>query len=139
MSAKKMSRSMLREHIFILIFMSEFNSTEEMPNETRLYFENMEKPADDEDRAYIEQKSAKILEKKSEIDNLIDEKADKWKTDRMGKVELAVLRLSFYEILFDEDIPVKVAINEAVELAKKFGQDGAGSFVNAILAKVADE
>ncbi|MCR5625886.1 MAG: transcription antitermination factor NusB [Lachnospiraceae bacterium] len=134
-----MSRSMLREHIFILIFMSEFNSTEEMPNETRLYFENMEKPADDEDRAYIEQKSAKILEKKSEIDNLIDEKADKWKTDRMGKVELAVLRLSFYEILFDEDIPVKVAINEAVELAKKFGQDGAGSFVNAILAKVADE
>ena len=54
----------------------------------------------------------------------------------MGKVELAVLRLAVYEILFDEDIPGKVAIDEAVELAKKYGQDSSGSFVNGVLAKV---
>ena len=55
----------------------------------------------------------------------------------MGKAELTILRLAVYEILFDEDVPNGVAINEAVELAKKFGQDGAGSFVNGILARFA--
>ena len=55
----------------------------------------------------------------------------------MGKVELAVLRLAVYELRFDEDIPAGVAIDEAVELAKQYGQDNAGGFVNAILAKIA--
>ena len=55
-----------------------------------------------------------------------------------GKVELSILRLAVYEILFDDDVPVGVAINEAVELSKKYGQDQAGSFVNGVLAKFAD-
>ena len=53
----------------------------------------------------------------------------------MGKVELTLLRLGVYEIMYDEDVPDSVAINEAVELAKKYGQDNSGAFVNAVLAK----
>ena len=60
-----------------------------------------------------------------------------WKTSRMGKVDLTILRLASYEVLFDEDVPAKVAINEAVELAKKFGGDDSPSFINGVLGKVA--
>ena len=72
-----------------------------------------------------------------EIDGVINEKAKGWSTSRMGKVDLTIIRLAVYEILFDEEVPVGVAINEAVELAKKFGQDGSAGFVNGVLAKFA--
>ena len=71
------------------------------------------------------------------IDKEISEKATGWTIDRMGKVDLAIIRLAVYEILFDESIPVGVSINEAVELAKKYGRDESGSFVNGVLAKFA--
>ena len=77
----------------------------------------------------------KIKEKLEEIDGQINEKAEKWTTSRMGKVDLTLIRLAVYEILFDDSVPAGVAINEAVELAKKFGQDASPSFVNGILAK----
>jgi len=67
---------------------------------------------------------------------LINDNTEKWDTTRMGKVELTVLRLAVYEMLFDDDIPANVAINEAVEIAKAYGQDNSGGFVNAILAKI---
>ena len=57
----------------------------------------------------------------------------------MGKVELTILRLAVYEMKFDEDIPEKVAINEAVELARKFGGNDAPAFVNGVLAKLAEK
>ena len=66
---------------------------------------------------------------------MVNEKAESWTTGRMGKVELTILRLGIYEIKFDEDIPTGVAIDEAVELAKKFGQDGSGAFINGVLAR----
>ena len=59
-----------------------------------------------------------------------------WKTDRMGKSELAIIRLAVYEMLYDETVPVKVAINEAVDLARKYGGDESPAFVNGILAKL---
>ena len=79
----------------------------------------------------------KIAEKLPEIDKLINETAIGWDTQRMGKVELTIIRLAVYEIRFDETVPTGVAINEAVELAKKFGQEGSSGFVNGILAKFA--
>ena len=82
-------------------------------------------------------KYANIVTQKSEIDAMINQIAEGWKTERMGKVDLTILRLAVYEIKFDEDVPASVAINEAVELAKKFGQDGSASFINGILAKFA--
>ena len=66
----------------------------------------------------------------------IRDQAEGWKTRRMGKVELTILRLAVYEIQYDEEIPEKVAINEAVELAKKFGRDESPAFINGVLAKL---
>lgn len=131
-----MSRRELREHIFILLFRVEFNSLEEMPEQAERYFQEMEQPASEADEEYIQKKFAKILEKLPEIDALINEKAEKWNTSRMGKVELTLIRLAVYEMRYDDEVPVRVAINEAVELAKKYGQEESGSFVNGILAKM---
>lgn len=75
------------------------------------------------------------MESLPDIDKQLSEKAENWDITRMGKVELTVLRLAVYEIEKDDSVPASVAINEAVELAKKFGQDGSGAFVNAVLAK----
>ena len=129
-----MSRRELREHIFKLLFRIEFNSLQEMPEQERFYFEDIDE-ADAEDEAYISSKYQKIADKLEEIDEKINEKAENWDTVRMGKVDLTILRLAVYEIIYDEDIPAGVAINEAVELAKKFGQDASSAFVNGILAK----
>lgn len=133
-----MGRREQREQIFKLLFRVEFNKKEEMPEQLQLFFEEAEKPVSEEDRLYISDKYEKIMNKLSQIDELLNEKAQKWSTDRMGKVELTILRLAVYEIRYDEDIPTSVAINEAVELAKKFGQKESGSFVNGILARFAE-
>jgi len=77
------------------------------------------------------------VEKKEEIDALLNELAEGWKTNRMSRVDLTILRLATYEVKWDEDVPVGVAINEAVVLAKKYSSEDGPSFVNGILAKVA--
>ena len=130
-----MGRHELREQVFKLIFRVEFNPLEEMDEQTRLFLENEESIVEEKDAESIKARYEKVQEKIAEIDVLLDEKAEGWSTKRMGKIELAILRLAVYEILFDDDIPTGVAINEAVEIAKKYGQDNSGSFVNAILAK----
>ena len=131
-----MGRRELREQIFLLLFRVEFNNPEDMPEQLKMFFEDDETYFSEKDETYITEKYEKIMEKKSELDSLLDEKAEGWDVKRMGKIELAVLRLALYEMKYDEDVPTSVAINEAVELAKKFGQDNSGSFVNAILAKL---
>ena len=75
------------------------------------------------------------MEKLDEIDGMINQEAKGWTTERMGKIELTILRLAIYEIKFDEDVPAGVAVNEAVEIAKKFGQEESAGFVNGVLAK----
>lgn len=132
-----MGRREQREQIFKLLFRIEFNEKEDMPEQLRLFFEEAEEPVAESDEQYITVKYNHIMEKLSQIDALLNEKAEKWTTDRMGKAELTILRLAVYEILYDQDVPTGVAINEAVELAKKFGQDNGGAFVNGVLAKFA--
>ena len=134
-----MKRSEAREILFKLLFRAEFNDISEMEEQTGLFF-NIEEAVDNhnvspEDREAIGKREEAVLAKFPEIDQLIDEKAEGWTVSRMGKAELTILRLAVYEILFDDDIPESVAINEAVELAKKYGQDNSGSFVNGVLAK----
>ena len=85
----------------------------------------------------FDEKCNAIIEHMAELDALIDEKSTGWKTNRMAKVDLAIIRLAVYEIKFEDDIPTKVSINEAVELAKKYGADESGAFVNGVLAKFA--
>ena len=131
-----MSRRELREQIFKLLFRVEFNSMEEMPEQEQLFFEE-EDTAKEGDAAYVSEKYNQITEKLTKIDALLNEKAEGWDTTRMSKVDLTILRLAVYEIMYDESVPTGVAINEAVELAKKFGQDASSGFVNGILAKFA--
>ena len=131
-----MGRHEQREQIFMLLFRVEFHSPEDMPGQVKLFLENSEAGFQEKDAAYIEAKEKAVRENKAEIDRIIDENTEGWDTSRMGKVELTVLRLAVYEMLFDDDIPAGVAINEAVEIAKKFGQENSGSFVNAILGKI---
>ena len=78
-----------------------------------------------------------LIKHKDEIDRCIDTYSIGWKIDRMAKTDLAILRLSAAELLYMEDIPEAVSINEAVDLAKKYGTDESPRFINAILAKVA--
>ena len=132
-----MSRRELREQIFLLLFRVEFNEPADMPEQMRLFLEDGETVRSEADAAYITDKYGRIMEKLSEIDAQIGEKAENWDVSRMGKVELTLLRLALYEMRYDEEVPVGGAINEAVELAKKFGQENAGAFVNAVLAKFA--
>ena len=131
-----MSRRELREQIFKLLFRVEFNKMEDMPEQEQLFFED-EDAATAGDASYVSDKYHKIFEKLAEIDALLNEKASGWDTGRMSKVDLTILRLAVYEICYDEEVPTGVAINEAVELAKKFGQDASYGFVNGVLAKFA--
>ena len=118
---KTMGRRELRESIFQLLFMTEFNDIQE------------------KEQSYIQEKYEKIREKLPEIDAALNEASKGWKTSRMGKVELSILRLAVYELRYDDDVPGKVAINEAVELAKKFGGSEAPAFINGVLGKLAKE
>lgn len=131
-----MSRRKLREQIFKLLFRVEFNSVEDMSEQEKLFFDD-EGAAEGEDAVYISEKYHRISEKLSEIDSQLNEKARGWDTGRMSKVDLTILRLAVYEICYDEEVPTGVAINEAVELAKKFGQEASFGFVNGVLAKFA--
>ena len=127
---KTMGRRELRESIFQLLFMTEFNDNQEMAEQKQLYLETIEE---------IQEKYEKIREKLPEIDAALNEASKGWKTSRMGKLELSILRLAVYELRYDDDVPGKVAINEAVELAKKFGGSEAPAFINGVLGKLAKE
>jgi N utilization substance protein B len=134
---RKMSRTELREHIFRMLFRVEFNNAEEMKEQEQFYFDELEE-ATGKDQEYILNKYRAIDEKKEEIDKLLNEVTEGWKTSRMNRVDLTILRLATYEIKWDEDVPTGVAINEAVELAKKYSSDDGPAFVNGVLAKVAN-
>ena len=133
-----MLRTELREHIFKMLFQVEFNDSAAMAENMNYYFETLE-DAEEKDKQYIENKYEAIVSHTEEIDELLNENATGWKTTRMNKVDLSILRLAVYEIKWDEDVPDKVAINEAVELAKRLGGDSSASFVNGVLAKFAKQ
>jgi len=132
-------RSELREHIFRMIFGYEFNSDAEMPEQMQLYFEQLDEedgvPAEAE-VAYIRDKALNVILKTEEIDELLNKNTKGWKTSRMNKVDLSILRLAVYEMKWDDEIPEGVAIDQAVELAKKYSGDEGPSFINGVLAKL---
>ena len=133
-----MGRSKIREHIFKLLFMSQFNTEEEMPQQLTIYFNELEE-LDESDRAYMQEKYEQVISHLKEIDELLNQLSKGWKTSRMNRVDLTVLRLAVYELEYEkEEVPVGVAINEAVELAKCFGSEESGAFVNGILGKIAN-
>lgn len=131
-----MSRQEIREEIFKLLFRIEFNDKDEMSEQLCLFFSENEVEISETDMTYITEKYEKIASLIPEIDELIDAHAKNWPTRRMGKVDLTILRLAVYEAKYDDTIPVGVAIDQAVELAKKYGQDGSASFINGVMSGV---
>lgn len=132
-----MKRSSLREQIFKILFRMEFNPASDLEQQENWFFDSGDLTVTEKDRTYIVNKTNRILEEQPEIDRLLSEKMKGWSLDRVGRVELAVLRLAVYEIVYDPDVPAGVAISEAVELAKKFGAENSGAFVNGVLARFA--
>ena len=138
-----MTRRQIREHIFKLLFNLDFYEPGQRGEQTDLYFEQVPDEeiacpplfATEEEKTYIREKAAGVLEHIPEIDEKLNSIAKGWRTGRMPRADLAILRLAVYEICYDEDIPAGVAINEAVELAKLYGNDASASFINGILAK----
>lgn len=130
-----MTRRVLREHIAQMLFGVEFHEKDDIEEQAQGYIEGLEE-CTDKDAEYMLTKLKKIVDVVDDIDKVIEEASVGWKLNRMNKLDLTVLRLAVYEIQYDEDIPDKVAINEAVELAKKFGGESSPSFVNGILAKI---
>lgn len=126
----------MREQIFKLLFRTEFNDPAEMEEQAEFFFDSGDMTVTEKDREYITGKCSRILENIEEIDKTLDDKLEGWTVSRLPKVELAILRLGTYEILYDDSVPTGVAINEAVELGKKFGEDGSGAFINGVLAGI---
>ncbi len=146
-----MTRREAREHCFKMLFCQDFYPAEEKETQLERYFEapvEDETGIDgrdlilhqvelkDEEKKELEARVAAVMSRIPELDQKINGAAEGWNTRRMGKVELTILRLALYEMKDDESVPEKVAINEAVELAKKFGGDEAPGFVNGVLAKL---
>ena len=133
-----MNRSEIREQAFKLIYSLEIQKKEELEDQIELYIESnsiVNKSAIE----YIKDAVFGIEEHKEEILEKIEKhlKAE-WKIDRISKIDLAILKLAIYEIKYKE-IPFKVVINEAVELAKKYGEDSSKNFINGILASIIKE
>lgn len=142
-----MTRRQIREEIFKIIFQADFHAQEDLPEQVDLFLQDESEPEKEteefpvksdkelEQEKYIVDKSSDIFAHVEEIDAIIDEAVEGWKTSRMAKVDLSLIRLAVYEIRY-EKLPKGVAINEAVELAKTYGTDQSAGFVNGVLARI---
>lgn len=130
-----MNRVKIREYVFKLLFCNEFHNAEEMPEQYKLFLDNLD-GVNEDDREYITSRVTDIAQRIDSIDKKINDISVGWSTDRMSKTDLTIIRLAYYEMKIDDDIPEKVAVDQAVELAKKYGSDESPSFINGILAKL---
>ncbi|MEA4816476.1 MAG: transcription antitermination factor NusB [Lachnospiraceae bacterium] len=130
-----MSRRSARKGAFVLLFQMEFADSSEREQIKSVFFSENPEITEDEKSFIIKEVDGANFHIE-EIDELIKSRAIGWDISRMSKIDLAILRLAVYEMKFSEDITISVAINEAVELAKKYSSDEAPAFINGILGKV---
>ena len=132
-----MSRKSAREIAFKVVFGYSFQLEEDINNLYIRYKEQDEIANDDQE--YIEDVINGVKNNLSSIDEKIKAHLKDWDFKRLSQVDIAILRISIYEILYREDIPKKVSVNEAIELAKSFGEDSSSKFINGILAEIIKE
>lgn len=132
-----MTRRELRTHLAVMTFLYDFHGIEEREEQFRLYVDYA--GIKEEEVEDFHKKLMDIEEKRAEIDSIIDEISTGWKRNRILKTDLMLLRVAIFEMKFDDSVPEKVAINEAVELAKLYGGDKSPSFINGVLAKLVSE
>ena len=130
-----MTRHRLRECLFKAVFQLSFTEDVDIDVSTLTNEEEGEPELSDVERDYIDLKLENIKNHLEEIDSAI-EKSSSWKINRIGKAELSILRVAVYEILFDDAVPEKVAVNEAIELAKVYADDKSGAYINGVLAGI---
>lgn len=141
-----MTRKKVREHLFQMLFVLDFYPEDELKEQVQVFLEelpvNSETAAKESEEGLkkvqdeLQQKFFSVAEHLEEIDKRIEEKSNGWSLARMAKADITILRLAVYEILFDEDVPAGVAVNEAVDIAKRFGTDKSPAFVNGVLGSV---
>ncbi len=133
-----------REQLFMMLFQYDFYCPNEFGEQIEIYLQNPildtdEVETDPEMAADLKSKLDTIVSKLGQIDRRLEGAISGWRLNRIGKTDIAILRLATYEMKFDDNIPEKVAINEAVELAKKYGGESSSSFVNGVLARMIEE
>lgn len=133
-----MLRSQVREEVFKLLFRYPFLEEGEMDEQIAFSMEELDGKSES-NLNYIKNKVQAIIDQKEKIDLKIADNCEGWNIERIGKAELAIMRIAVYEIMFEDDISDSVAINEAVELTKRYCNDEAKGFVNAVLGKVAKD
>ncbi len=134
-----MTRKEIRRHIFTILFRIDFTAESDFSEQVEFALEAIKNKTQlsKEEEQYIRHKAEDVRAFLDKLDELIGENAQGWKVSRIGKAELTILRLAVYEMNYEEDIPVRVAINEAVELTKVYCDEEAKGFVNAVLGNVA--
>lgn len=128
-----MSRKLAREMAVCFLFQVEFQK-ENIKEQVEDFLDSYGEASYDKD--YFLEIINGVLNSLKEVDELIDARATDWTIDRIAKMDLPILRVAVYEMKHREDIPIGVSINEAVELAKKYGSDDSPRFINGILGKI---
>lgn len=130
-----MNRKLSREKTMELLFgmtLSKDTIEEAIEN----FIDNYEGNIKDIDLTYVKQALIGIENNKEAIDKVIEENLHNWKLDRISKVNLSILRLSTYELLYDNEIPTNVAINEALEITRRYSDEKSVGFINGVLDKI---
>lgn len=125
-----MGRKYARESTMKLLYQMEIN-LDFSDKAINIFFENNSFNAGE--RAYIEDAIKVIVENLEEIDSYIDNHIEGWEVHRLARVDLSTLRIAIYEIIYREDRPIEVSINEAIEIAKKYSTDESSKFINGVL------
>ncbi len=130
-----MLKSKIREEVFKILFRQPFMEEGEMEEQIAYSMEELSGKSQ-ENQEYIRNKVNEILKEIVDIDDKIAQNCEGWSLNRIGRAEITIMRIAVYEMIFEDEIPDKVAINEALELSKLYCDDGARSFINAVLGKV---
>ena len=131
-----MTRREARENAFKLIFEIPFFEKEGYGERLDFFFETLNDDITDDDRQYIIDVVTACFEHLEDVDKAISSNLKNWKIERLSKVDLSILRLAAAEILYLDSVPGKVSVNEAVNVAKIYGDDNSPSFINGVLAQL---
>lgn len=127
MGKRRKSRELALQHLF----------QEEMnPNSIEVVTITESLEVGDEVKGFYRQLVKGVISKKIDIDKLIEQHSNNWRVSRMAKVDLNILRMATYELIYCSEVPPSVALNEAIEISKKFGSEDSPSFVNGILDNI---
>lgn len=133
------SRSRARERALQALYQIDLAAAEPMDALSNAFKSEEEPSAEAEALGFAEDLVRGVVERRAALDQVIERYSHHWRVERMARVDRNILRLAVYELLHHADVPRKVVINEAIELAKRFGTEESGAFINGILDKVGSE